>query len=65
VFVDPNGDEWACLDARITITTNSDGNICAIQKGGAQGFTEEQLVKCSEMSISVGSKIREILKRAK
>jgi len=65
VFVDPNGDEWACLDARITITTNSDGNICALQKGGAQGFTEEQLVKCSEMSISIGKKIREILKRAK
>ncbi|MCH7941397.1 MAG: exosome complex protein Rrp42, partial [Thaumarchaeota archaeon] len=32
IIVDPNGDEWSCLDARITITTNSDGNICALQK---------------------------------
>src|SRR4030065_1099730 len=28
ILVDPNGEEWECLDARITITTNSDGNIC-------------------------------------
>jgi len=65
IIVDPNGEEWDCLDARITITTNSDGNICALQKGGQQGFTQEQLEKCGEISISVGPKIREILKQAK
>ena len=65
IIVDPNSDEWACLDARITITTNSDGNICALQKGGSDGFTAEQLVKCSEISISVGTKIREIIKQSK
>lgn len=64
IIVDPNGDEWACLDARITITTNSDGNIVALQKGGSDGFTLEQLIKCSELSISIGSKIREIIKNS-
>lgn len=64
IIVDPNADEWACMDARITITTNSDGNICAIQKGGQDGFTFEQLIKCSQLSISTGAKIREILKEA-
>lgn len=64
IIVDPNGDEWACMDARITITTNSDGNICALQKGGADGFTSEQLVKCAEISISLGAKIREIIKQS-
>ena len=59
-----NLDEWECLDARITITTNSDGNIVAIQKGGSDGFLFEQLVKCSELSIAVGKKIREIIKQA-
>ena len=39
IIVDPNGDEWDCMDARITITTDSDGNICALQKGGNDGFT--------------------------
>ena len=65
ILVDPNGDEWSCLDARITITTNSDGNICALQKGGKDGFTFEQLTKCGEISASVGAKIREIIKQSK
>ena len=64
IIVDPNADEWGCMDARITITTNSDGNICAIQKGGHDGFTQEQLVRCSQISIATGAKIREILKKA-
>ena len=64
IIVDPNIDEWGCLDARITITTNSDGNIVALQKGGSDGFTVEQLVKCSELSITIGKKIREIVKQA-
>jgi len=64
IIVDPNIDEWGCLDARITITTNSDGNIVAVQKGGSDGFTFEQLVKCSELSVAIGKKIREIIKQA-
>lgn len=63
IIVDPNADEWKCMEGRMTITTNSAGNICAIQKGGDDGFTYDQLVKCSEISISTGAKIREILKQ--
>ncbi len=58
IVVDPTKDEEACMDARITITTNSEGNICALQKGGNDGFSVEQLTKCSEMALSVGTKIR-------
>jgi exosome complex component RRP42 len=65
ILVDPDADEWACMDARITITTNSDGNICALQKGGSDGFTAEQIMKCSELSISIGAKIREKIKESK
>jgi exosome complex component RRP42 len=63
IIVDPNADEWSCMDARITITTNSAGNICAIQKGGNDGFTQEQLVKCGQISIATGAKIRETIKK--
>ncbi len=65
ILVDPNSDEWACMDARITITTNSDGNICALQKGGDNGFTPEQIIKCSQTAISVGAKIRQKLENIK
>ena len=65
ILVDPNMDEWSCLDARITITTNSDGNIVALQKGGPEGFTHEQLIKCGEISVEVGKKIREFTRESK
>ncbi|MFY9299793.1 MAG: exosome complex protein Rrp42 [Candidatus Nitrosotenuis sp.] len=63
IVVDPNAEEWSCMDARITITTNSAGNICAIQKGGNDGFTQEQLIKCGQISIATGAKIRETIKK--
>jgi len=64
IVVDPNGDEWACMDARVTITSDSDGNICALQKGGSDGFTLDEMVKCGETSVKVGAQIREKLKAA-
>ena len=64
IIVDPNLDEWSIMDARITITTNSDGNVVALQKGGMDGFTQDELVKCAEISVKVGSKIREIIKQS-
>ena len=62
IIVDPNADEWASMDARITITSDSDGNICALQKGGNDGFTMDEIVKCGEISVRVGAQIREKLK---
>lgn len=63
IIVDPTKDEEACMDARITITTNSAGNICALQKGGEDGFSVDQLLKCSELALSVGTKIRKKLEQ--
>ena len=64
IIVDPNGDEWDSMDARVTITTDSDGNICALQKGGSDGFTLEEMHQCGDISVRVGAKIREIIKAA-
>jgi exosome complex component RRP42 len=64
IIVDPNGDEWDSMDARITITSDSDGNICALQKGGSDGFTQDEINQCGEISVRVGAKIREKLKEA-
>ena len=64
IIVDPNLDEWSIMDARITITTNSDKNIVALQKGGKDGFTQDELLRCAEISIKVGSTIREIIKQS-
>ena len=63
ILVDPNGDEWASMDARITITSDSDGNICALQKGGKDGFQQEEINRCGDLAVRVGATIREKLKR--
>ncbi|MDI1496118.1 MAG: RNA-binding protein [Cenarchaeum symbiont of Oopsacas minuta] len=62
ILVDPNGDEWESMDARVTITTNSDGNICAMQKGGTGGFTQKQLELCADTSIKVGTRVRDMIR---
>ena len=64
IIVDPNGDEWDSMDARVTITSDSDGNIVALQKGGSDGFTLEELHQCGDTAVRVGAKIREIIKEA-
>ena len=63
IVVDPNADEWDCMSARITITSDSDGNICAIQKGGKDGFTLDELKQCGRLAVESASKIRPILSR--
>ena len=65
IIVDPDATEWMCLDARLTITTNSEGNICALQKGGKEGFTFEQLSACGDTAITAGAKIRAIIESSK
>ncbi len=65
IIVDPDATEWMCMDARITITTNSDGNICALQKGGREGFSFEQLASCADTAIAVGAKIRSTIESSK
>ncbi len=62
IVVDPDADEWECMDARVTITTDSNGNICAMQKGGKQGFTVEEIKACGKMSVDVGGRVRDVLK---
>ncbi len=65
LIVDPNADEWDCMDARITITTDSEGNICALQKGGHDGLTLEDVKKAGRIAVEAGKKVRETIKQVK
>jgi len=64
VILDPTAEEEACMDARITITTNSNSDFTAVQKGSTGAFTLEQLKKTAEAArikgIEVRSKIKEL-----
>jgi exosome complex component RRP42 len=62
VIQDPTAEEEACMDARITITTNSDQNFAAVQKGSTGTFTVEQLKKAAASARIKGEEIRAILR---
>lgn len=62
VILDPTAEEEACMDARITITTNSDGNFAALQKGSTGSFTIEQIKKAAEIARIKGEEVRTKIK---
>jgi exosome complex component RRP42 len=58
IILDPTAEEEACMDSRITITTNSDHNFAAIQKGSTGAFTVEQLKRAAATAKVKGEEIR-------
>lgn len=62
LLVDATKKEEEISDARITITTNEEGVINAMQKGGADGFSQDELEKAIELSLEKGKELRKMLK---
>jgi exosome complex component RRP42 len=58
IILDPTAEEEACMDSRITITTNSDHDFAAIQKGSTGAFTVEQLKRAAATAKVKGEEIR-------
>jgi len=61
LILDPNFDEEQISSARLTITTDDDGNYRAMQKGGKGSITVDELTQCLDMSRDKGKKIRKII----
>jgi len=61
LLVDLNLEEENALDARITITTTKDGNICSIQKGGKGYLNREELEQAADLSIRKGKELRKLV----
>jgi exosome complex component RRP42 len=60
-LIDPTRSEEEFIETRITITTKDDGNVCAIQKGGIDPLTPEEIEKALELSQKRGSEIRKLI----
>ncbi len=58
LLVDPDSEEEAAMDMRITITTEEEGHVCASQKGEASTITPEKVLEAAELSLRVGKEIR-------
>ncbi len=61
IVADPNLDEESIASARLTVTTNEEGKINAMQKGLSGTFKYEEVQKVINMSMDIGAKVREII----
>lgn len=64
LLVDPSLEEENALDCRLTISTKSEGNVCAVQKGSAGSLSFENIREATELSIKRGNEIRELIKKS-
>lgn len=64
LVADPTAEEEAVMDARITLTTDDEGNLCAGQKGEPGSLTKEQILTAADWSIARGKEIRALIKEA-
>ena len=61
LMVDPCLDEESVMDARITITTDEEDNIRAMQKGGVGCFSREELEQAFELARAKAAELRKQL----
>jgi exosome complex component RRP42 len=58
LIVDPWLEEEQIMDSRLSMAINDEGNICAVQKGGAGYFTPKQILEASEIAREKAAEIR-------
>ena len=62
LILDTMLDEEQVMDARLTITMNKDGNICAAQKGGGSGyFTREEILEATKIATEKTAELRKLV----
>jgi len=61
VVVDPWLEEEQVMDARLTITMDKDGKVCAVQKGGYGYFSKEQILEAAKIAKEKSEELRKIL----
>ncbi len=61
LIVDPWLEEEQVMDARLTMTMDKDGKICAIQKGGYGYFTTQQILEAAKIAQEKTEELRKIV----
>jgi len=58
---DPNKEEEEVLDAKLIVAVMEDGKVCAMQKSGVHGLTEEDVEKMIDLAIKKSKGLRKLL----
>lgn len=61
LIVDPWIEEEQVMEARISMAINDEGNICAIQKGGAGFFSPQKILEASKLAQEKAAELRKKL----
>ncbi len=61
LIVDPDLEEEQVMDARLTITIEKDGKICALQKGGNGYFTAQEIFEASKIAQQKAMELRKLV----
>jgi exosome complex component RRP42 len=62
ILMDTGLDEESVMDARLTLTFDKDGHVCAIQKGGGSGyFTKEEILDSLKTALKKTKELRKIV----
>jgi len=64
MILDPCLEEELVVSARLTVTSDQNGNVCAMQKGGMGVLTDQEIRQAVKVAIEKGREIREQVKGA-
>ena len=64
LVVDPWLEEENVMNARLTITLEKDGKICAMQKGGSGCFTTKQILEAVKIASEKAKELRKLVVKA-
>ena len=62
LFVDPTSEEEEAYDARLTIATTKDGELCALQKGGEGPLSVDEIDKMVRLAVEKSQELRKALR---
>lgn len=62
LFVDASSEEEEVAETRLTITAKDDGNIVAMQKGGSEPLSAEEVENAFEIAGRISKDLRKLLK---
>lgn len=61
IIVDPSNEEEKVIDARLSVATTKNGEICALQKGGEYPLTIDEISKMMDIAIEKCKDLRKSL----